>query len=158
MRLKRLCKRLEITVRPPPGGPMAAIKNMSWGGERDVLLDQNQGRKKGPPNHPPTFPTTRPLAAKGLVASVPKPADAEAGSIQRGEHNRWHDACHPAPPSGTCAVLAPSSSPALTEIQRHDGLLKTIIPGTNVFHCQLPSFQTTRGSKETTPSSVCDRI
>jgi hypothetical protein len=39
--LKRLCSLGEITVRPPPGGPMAAIRNMSWRaktkkGERQV--------------------------------------------------------------------------------------------------------------------------
>ena len=29
MRLNRLCRRLEMTIRPPPGGPMAAMRNMS---------------------------------------------------------------------------------------------------------------------------------
>lgn len=30
MRLKRLCRRPEMWVLPPPGGPMAAKRNISW--------------------------------------------------------------------------------------------------------------------------------
>lgn len=30
MRLKRLCSRLEMTILPPPGGPIPANRNMSY--------------------------------------------------------------------------------------------------------------------------------
>jgi hypothetical protein len=30
IRLNRLCRRRDITLRPPPGGPIAAIKNISY--------------------------------------------------------------------------------------------------------------------------------
>ena len=30
MRLNLLCSRLEMTILPPPGGPMEASRNMDW--------------------------------------------------------------------------------------------------------------------------------
>lgn len=47
MMLKRLWSLGEMTVRPPPGGPMAAIRYMSWGAETDRGGTGGRGKRQG---------------------------------------------------------------------------------------------------------------
>lgn len=47
MMLKRPWSLGEMAVRPPPGGPMAAIRNMSWGAETGRAGTGERGTRQG---------------------------------------------------------------------------------------------------------------
>ena len=55
IRLNLLCSRLEMTIRPPPGGPIEPNRNIDCGGEGRSSQGTNSGGLKSFLAHPDLF-------------------------------------------------------------------------------------------------------